>query len=100
MVETRLMKCPFCKKGEFKILHYPPVLQTKTTHSGAAGSKTVYYYTKEKSDVTSCCSKCGKSQEELKKVLEQGNTKEREKRAIKRLKESGLFVGEIKSRIG
>jgi len=64
--ETIELPCPFCEKKTIKAIYYPPVLQTTTSHA-AGRSITRYYYTKEKTEVTSGCSNCGKSQKEVQK---------------------------------
>jgi hypothetical protein len=67
--EIRNIECPFCKKEAVKAIYYPPVLQMKKSRSAAAGTKTKFYHTKEKLEIISGCSNCGKSKEEIIKAL-------------------------------
>ena len=67
--EIRNIECPFCKKDTVKAIYYPPVLQMKKSRSAAAGTKTKFYHTKEKLEIISGCSNCGKSKEEIMKAL-------------------------------
>jgi len=69
--EIRNVECPFCKKETVKAIYYPPVLQMKKSRSAATGTKTKFYHTKEKLEIISGCSNCGKSQEEIVKALEE-----------------------------
>jgi len=88
MVEERLIICPFCKQLTIKVLHQPFVARKGLTKSrfGAGGP----VYTKEKTEVFSGCSSCGKSLKEVKDALgDEGKGKPHEER-LKRLRASGL----------
>ena len=88
MAEERLTNCPFCKQLSIKILHQPFVARKGITRSrfGAGGP----VYTKEKTEVLSGCSECGKSKDDVEKELNgEGRTKSHEER-LKRLREMGL----------
>jgi hypothetical protein len=86
--EIRNIECPFCKKEAVKAIYYPPVLQMKKSRSAAAGTKTKFYHTKEKWEIISGCSNCGKSKEEIIKALK---GKEIDlKKKLEELKKQGL----------
>lgn len=94
MPENITIECPFCHKETISAINYPPVLQTSTSHA-AGRAVTRYFYTKEKTEVTSGCSNCGKSQKEVEKALKEGKKDtEKEKKILERLKKQG-FSGEI-----
>jgi len=60
----------------------------KKSRSTAAGTKTKFYHTKERLEIVSGCSNCGKSKEEIVKAL-----KERKidwKKRLEELKRQGL----------
>lgn len=99
MPENIIIECPFCHKKTIKAIHYPPVLQTTTSHA-AGRSVTRYYYTKDRIEVISGCSNCGKSKKEVEKALKEGvkNT-ERERKIIERLKKQGLLKKEITTKL-
>jgi hypothetical protein len=69
--ELRNIECPFCKKEGVKVIYYPPVLQMKKSRSAAAGTKTKFYHTREKIEIISGCSNCGKSKGEVIKALKE-----------------------------
>ena len=98
MPENITIECPFCHKKTIKAIYYPPVLQTTTSHA-AGRAVTKYYYTKEKYEILSGCSNCGKSLKEVKRALREGKkSKEKEKRIIERLKAEGIFKETIKTK--
>jgi hypothetical protein len=93
--ENVTLKCPFCEKETITAIYIPPILQSHTAHA-AGKSKTVYYQTKEKYEIQSGCSNCGKSQKEVEKALKEGKEDvDKEKRILKRLKEQGIIKDEI-----
>ena len=95
MPENITLECPFCHKMTISAIHYPPVLQTSVSRV-AGRTSTKFYQTKEKTEVTSGCSNCGKSQKEVERTLKESNTDtEKEKKIMERLKKQGLFTGEI-----
>jgi len=95
MPENITIECPFCNKKTINAIHYPPILQTSTSRA-AGRSITKYYQTKEKTEITSGCSNCGKSQKEIEKALGEGKKDtEKEKRILERLKKHGLLKREI-----
>jgi len=71
-----------------KAVYYPPVLQMKKSSSVAAGTKTKFYHTKEKFEIISGCSNCGKSKEEVVKALKEKNIDW--KKRLEDLKKQGL----------
>jgi len=64
MPETIILECSFCNKKTINVVHYPPVLQTTTSHA-AGKTKTQYYYTKDRYEVQNGCSNCGKPVKEV-----------------------------------
>ncbi|MCM8808451.1 MAG: hypothetical protein NC926_11060, partial [Candidatus Omnitrophica bacterium] len=76
------------------------VLQTAVSRSAAKGSVTKFYRTKEKYEVLSDCEKCGKNAKEIEKALKDGiKDPEKEKKIEERLKQQGLFITEIKTKL-
>ncbi|MEM5803771.1 MAG: hypothetical protein QW474_02840 [Candidatus Aenigmatarchaeota archaeon] len=99
MAEKITIECPFCNKKTVNVIYYPPVLQTSTSRA-AGRTVTKFYRTKEKYEVISDCSECGKRVKEIQKVLNEGKKDpKKEKNIIERLKEQGLFFNEIKRKI-
>jgi hypothetical protein len=82
------IECPFCKKEAVKAIYYPLVLQMKKSRSAAAATKTKFYHTKEKWEIISGCSNCGKSKEEIIKALRE--KKIDLKKRLEELKKLGL----------
>ena len=96
--ENVTIECPFCHKKTINGIYYPPILQSATS-SAAHRKITKFYQTKEKTEVTSGCSNCGKSQKEVKKALKEGKKDtEKEKKILERLKKQGLLKGDITTR--
>ena len=93
--ENVKLKCPFCEKDTIDAIYIPPVLQSATSRTSAK-SITKFYQTKEKYEIQSGCSNCGKSQKEVEKTLKEGkeDTK-KEKKIMERLKSQGLLKDEI-----
>ncbi|MBU5689849.1 MAG: hypothetical protein QXM68_03035 [Candidatus Aenigmatarchaeota archaeon] len=96
MPENIILECPFCHKKTVNVIYYPSILQASTSRA-AGRTVTKYYKTKEKYEVLSDCSNCGKKIKEIQKALE-GEKKDpdKEKEIIERLKKQGLFMDEIK----
>ena len=86
--EIRNLECPFCKKEVVKAVYYPPVLQMRKSRSAAAGTKTRFYHTKERLEIISGCSNCGRSKEDVVKALKEMNIDW--KKRLKELKKQGL----------
>ena len=94
MPENITLECPFCHKFTVSAINYPPVLQTSVSRA-AGRTSTKFYQTKEKTEITSGCSNCGKSQKEVERALKNSNSDvEKEKKIFERLKEQG-FPNEI-----
>jgi len=92
--EQTVLECPFCGQKTINATFIPSMLQAATSRS-AAGSKTKFYQTKEKYEIQSGCSNCGKSQKEVERALKEGKPDvDKEKKILKRLQEQG-FSGEI-----
>jgi len=93
--ENISLECPFCHKMTISAIHYPPVLQTSVSRA-AGRTSTKFYQTKEKTEITSGCSNCGKSQKEVQKALKEGNSDlEKEKKIFERLKAQGIVKDEM-----
>jgi len=96
MIEYVKLNCPFCNKKTISAIYFPPVIQSMTTRSAGAGKSTKFFKTKEKYEINSGCSNCGKSQKDVEKALKEGKKDtEKEKRILERLKKQGLLKGEI-----
>lgn len=98
MVENVKLKCPFCEKDTVDAIYIPPVLQSATSRTSAK-SITKFYQTKEKYEIQSGCSNCGKSQKEVEKALNEGKKDpEKDKKIFERLKNQGLDFSNITSK--
>jgi len=72
------------------------IKERKGTWGGRSGRRTI----PEKYSVLSPCPKCGKSEKEIEKAFREGSIdKEKEEKILQRLKEQGLFSGEIVTKI-
>ena len=87
--EVIKVECPFCGKKAVKAIYYPSMLQALSSQSAAAGRKIKYYRTKEKYEIVSGCSACGKSEKEIQKALKKRSVKDYTKR-IEELRKAGL----------
>lgn len=98
--EIRNLECPFCKKEAVKVIYYPPVLQSSTSRSASKGSRTKLYHTKERYEIVSGCSNCGKNKKEIMKAFREGTKeeKERRKKRLEELKKIG-FSGKIETKL-
>lgn len=88
MIES-VIQCPFCHKETVRIIRRPCIVNiTKSTCRAGGHNKRI---SREKNDVLSGCSECGKSQKEVEKALDKGTTKplSHEER-LKRLQEAGI----------
>ena len=95
MAEKITLECPFCGKLVIDCMYFPPVLQSATSRTSAK-SITKFYQTKEKYEIQSGCSNCGKSQKEVEKALKEGKKDpKKDERILKRLKEQGILKDEI-----
>jgi hypothetical protein len=100
MHENIIIECPFCHKMTISAIRYPPILQTAVSRA-AGRTSTKFYQTKEKTEITSGCSNCGKSQKEVQKVLKEGSQDEdveKEKKIFERLKAQGIVKDEMTTR--
>ena len=89
MPSEMIIQCPFCGKDTITILHIPFVSNTFTSKCRAGGKITNIQ--KERHNVISGCSGCGKSLKEVEKALNSGKTKEvSHEERLKRIRESGL----------
>jgi hypothetical protein len=94
MADQVKLNCPFCGKSTIDAIFYPSMLETRTAY-GASRRGAITYYTKEKYEIQSGCSNCGKSQKEVQKALKEGKKEpDKEKKILERLKEQG-FSSEI-----
>jgi hypothetical protein len=59
MPEKITIECPFCHEKTINAIYYPSVLQTSVSRA-AGRTVTKFYRTKEKYEIISGCSKCGK----------------------------------------
>ena len=86
--QEELIECPFCGKMTIKVLRIPFVKQIITSKCRAGGRNIRYQ--KERDEVLSGCSACGKSKEEVEKKLNEPEKKISPEERIKKLKELGL----------
>lgn len=90
MSDEQKIKCPICDSGKIRVLHSPALKRKSLSRSRAGGSVTLY--SEESFEALEGCQKCGKSRDEIEKVLRgHEETKHPSREAIlKRLRESGL----------
>jgi hypothetical protein len=89
--EHKILKCPFCGKGDIEITYTPPSTKTKSGPWG--GSKADVIDVSGQTIIhTKCCPKCGKTNKEIMKNLEgeEDITKEDRKKIAERFKKQGL----------
>lgn len=99
MSEEKIIKCPFCDQGDIRTLHNPASKRKSLARTRGGTSPTLY--TGESYEALEGCSKCGKSRDEIEKVLkgqEEVKPPSRED-IIRRLREAGLPT-KVKKQIG
>ena len=95
MADNVILECPFCGKQAINAMYIPSTLRTKTSRTSAKAI-TVYFRSKEKYEIQSGCSNCGKSQKEVEKAFKEGKPDvEKEKKIFERLKAQGLIKDEM-----
>ena len=82
--------CPFCKKMSIRVLHIPFVSNTFSSSCRAGGRNTKIQ--KERFDILSGCSECGKTLKEVEDGFEHGTKKETHEEKLKRISGSGLPI--------
>lgn len=99
-IQKITLKCPFCGEEGVTAQYIPPSLGSHTSRS-SGGKNTQIFRVQERYEGISGCSRCGKSDKEVKRALKEGTSNpERDKKIIERLKEQGLlFNGEIKTKV-
>ena len=86
------IECPFCGKGEIKILHILPI-KSGSFGSVSGGQKFADgKISKEREDVQNDCPQCGVKKEKIQKKLKEGSLSKplSRKEVLKRLKDAGL----------
>lgn len=63
MAIEKIIECPFCEKESVKVLHQPFVSRKNMSKSRFGSGGPVF--TKEKTEILSGCSECGKTQKEI-----------------------------------
>jgi len=88
--EVRVLKCPFCKRGEIETVYFPSVLHKRKGTWG--GYKPTFKRSADDMIVTSAkCPNCGKSGKEIQKSLKKESIREvSHDERLKRLQEAGL----------
>jgi len=95
MPEQKMIKCPFCEKGNISSIYTPKMLVTKRSR-GSAKTKSYSYFTDEKYEIiVDKCPNCRKSKKEIEKSLKEGKQTSNEE-IVKRLKEAGLDPTKLK----
>jgi len=98
-IEEKKLLCPFCNKGYINIIVELPVVKHRRAY-GASTSKSIVYRTKERFQVHGDCLKCGKSQKEIQKALNEGKEDpEKDKRILERLKQQGLDFSNVETKL-
>lgn len=95
MPEQRIIKCPFCEKGDIITVCIPEMPITK--HSRGSDTTMAYsYFTNDKYDIISIkCPNCNKTGKEIEDILKEGKQPFNES-IIKRLKKTGLDLSKLK----
>ena len=98
MIEKLLLKCPFCKKKTVNVIYIPPTLKSKTGRA-SSNKKTVFFKTKEKYEVQSSCSNCGKPAKQIQQALNEGvKDPAKEKKVLERLKKQGIDFSNVETK--
>lgn len=61
--------CPFCKQDTISIVHFPKSVSVKQSRTASLQGSKGFYVNKDVYLVSSACSKCGKTAEEVEKKL-------------------------------
>ena len=85
--EKLIVECPFCKKKTIAVLHQPFVARKSLSKSRFGTGGPVYI--KEKTEVLSGCSACGKSKIDIERAFKGKENLSHEVK-IERLKKRGL----------
>lgn len=89
------MDCPFCEKAKVRVRHKPSVISKKRSITATHGSKYNLHQSKEIYEVLEDCLNCGKTKEEIKKLLIEGKPMDRET-VLKRMREMGLDPAKVR----
>jgi len=86
------IKCPFCDKGNIKVLFYPETKRDNITNSVGGRRTRVFYTSKEKYEVKNDCPHCGASASKIEKALDTGQDYKKPDRnkILERMKNAGL----------
>jgi len=88
-IQEVVMKCPFCKEGDIKVIHSPSSVRFKKGTYG--GGRPGVIRSSEHTEVKNSCSFCGKGIKDLKRAIDSGIVKElSHEERLKRLQASGL----------
>ena len=93
MKEEQTWDCPFCGSNTIRIVFFPRTAIAKKGNWG--GSRAWMQVSKERYQVLSGCSNCGKTKEEVEKALNEKKEPSRED-ILKRLREAGLDPSKLK----
>lgn len=89
MPETKIIKCPFCEKGDITTLYTPGMMVTKYGRA-SSNKKAINYFKDEKYQIlTDKCPSCGKSKREIEGAMKHGKGLTNEE-IIRRMREAGL----------
>ena len=90
--EPRTIKCPFCEKGDIKIIFYPEIKRDNISSTVGGRRTRSFSLTKEKYEVKNDCPCCKASANKIEKALNSGEDYKKPSRnkIIERMKKAGL----------
>ncbi len=101
-IEYKKIPCPFCQALTIEVAYFPPSLEAHTSRTSAK-SITKFHRVKERNEVLSGCSACGKTDSQVNNALKKHHTEpniddEKRKKRLEELKKAG-FSGVFSSKI-
>lgn len=90
--EPKVMKCPFCDKGEVHAVFTPARVERKVSR-GSGINKTTPTWIDERYMVEKGCPNCGKTGEQIEKLLNRGGEEPKppaREEILRRMREAGL----------
>jgi len=90
--EPRNIKCPFCEKGDIKIIFYPETKRDNISSTVGGRRTRSFSLTKERYEVENDCPNCGVSAKKIEKALNSGQDYKKPSResVLERMKKAGL----------
>lgn len=89
MFEQRMIKCPFCEKGNIATSYTPQTVVMKRSRCSAKTAYSPFVKAAKEEVLTKECPNCGKTKKEIEERLRHGKSPSRED-VIRRMREAGL----------